>query len=111
MPPAAVKGNKYIERVEEPMKPAWRDFDCLNNPTEQLCKKACVAAGIIHYGQRIVEDMAEGLSDWMDDKKFKNLAQVVGKSLKHTVPTDAFDLSRQGRADFDLDKCIGYGQC
>ncbi len=70
-----------------------------------------VTTGIIHYGQRIVEDMAEGLSDWMDDKKFKNLAQIVGKSLKHTVPTDAFDLSRQGRADFDLDKCIGCGQC
>ena len=78
-----------------------------------MCGAAAVqvTTGIIHYGQRIVEDMAEGLSDWMDDKKFKNLAQIVGKSLKQTVPTDAFDLTRQGIADFDLDKCIGCGQC
>jgi dihydropyrimidine dehydrogenase (NAD+) subunit PreA len=70
-----------------------------------------VTTGIIHYGQRIVEDMAEGLSDWMDEKKFKDLKSVVGKSLSNTVPTDAFDLSKQGYAKFDLDKCIGCGQC
>ncbi|MBU1107082.1 MAG: NAD-dependent dihydropyrimidine dehydrogenase subunit PreA [Candidatus Riflebacteria bacterium] len=70
-----------------------------------------VTTGIIHYGQRIVEDMAEGLSDWMDAKKFNNLQEIVGKSLVKTVGTDAFDLSRQGIAQFDLDKCIGCGQC
>ncbi|MFZ5952552.1 MAG: NAD-dependent dihydropyrimidine dehydrogenase subunit PreA [Candidatus Rifleibacteriota bacterium] len=70
-----------------------------------------VTTGIIHYGQRIVEDMAEGLSDWMDDRKFKCLHDVVGKSLKNIVPTDEFDLSRQGAAEFDLDRCIGCGQC
>lgn len=78
-----------------------------------MCGAAAVqvTTGIIHYGQRIVEDMAEGLSDWMDAKKFKNLQEIVGKSLAKTVPTDAFDLSRQGNAKFDLDKCIGCGQC
>lgn len=70
-----------------------------------------VTTGIIHYGQRIVEDMAEGLSDWMDDKKFKKLNQIVGKALKNTVSTDAFDLSKQGHADFKVDSCIGCGQC
>ncbi|MBF0410697.1 MAG: NAD-dependent dihydropyrimidine dehydrogenase subunit PreA [Candidatus Riflebacteria bacterium] len=70
-----------------------------------------VTTGIIHYGQRIVEDMAEGISYWMQDKKIEKLSQVVGKSLKNTVATDAFDLSRQGIAHFDLDKCIGCGQC
>ncbi len=78
-----------------------------------MCGAAAVqvTTGIIHYGQRIVEDMAEGLSDWMDAKKFKNLQEIVGKSLGKTVPTDAFDLSKQGIAKFDLDKCIGCGQC
>jgi len=70
-----------------------------------------VTTGIIHYGQRIVEDMAEGLSDWLDDRKAGSLSDVVGLSLKNTVPTDAFDLSIQGAAEFDLDKCIGCGQC
>lgn len=70
-----------------------------------------VTTGIIHYGQRIVEDIAEGLSDWMDDRKFKRLRDAIGKSLKHTVPTDAFDLTKQGAAEFDLDRCIGCGQC
>ena len=70
-----------------------------------------VTTGIIHYGQRIVEDMAEGLSDWMDERKFKNLNSIIGKSLKNVVSTDAFDLKKQGAAEFDLEKCIGCGQC
>jgi dihydropyrimidine dehydrogenase (NAD+) subunit PreA len=35
----------------------------------------------------------------------------VGKALPNVVHTDAFDLKRQGIASYDLDRCIGCGQC
>jgi len=70
-----------------------------------------ITTGVIHYGQRIVEDLHEGLSDFMDTKGFENVSEIVGKSLPHTHPTDAFDLDYQGVAEFDMDKCIGCGQC
>ncbi len=70
-----------------------------------------ITTGVIHYGHRIAEDICEGLSDFMTEKKYKNVKDIVGKALPHIHPTDAFNLSRQGVAEYDLDRCIGCGQC
>jgi len=78
-----------------------------------LCGASVVqmTTGVIHYGHRIVEDMCEGLSDFMQEKGYKRVKDMVGKALPHIHPTDVFDLTRQGIAEFDLDRCIGCGQC
>ena len=70
-----------------------------------------ITTGVIHYGQRIVEDMAEGLMDFMDSKGFNKVSVIIGKANANTHPTDAFDLGYQGIADFNMDKCVGCGQC
>ncbi len=41
--------------------------------------QVCTAA--MHYGFRIVEDMIDGLSNWMDDKGFKTIDDFRGLSL------------------------------
>ncbi|MEW5821645.1 MAG: NAD-dependent dihydropyrimidine dehydrogenase subunit PreA [Cyanobacteriota bacterium] len=70
-----------------------------------------MTTGVIHYGQRIVEDMAEGLSYFMEDKGFNSVSEIVGKALPNIHPTDSFNLEYQGVAEFDLEKCVGCGQC
>ena len=40
-----------------------------------------VCTAVMHYGFRIVEDMIDGLSNWMDDKGFATIYDVAGKSL------------------------------
>ena len=70
-----------------------------------------VTTGIIHYGYRIVEDMIEGLSDFMAERGIEKVAELVGKALPNVQETDHFDLNRQGRAQYDVDRCIGCGQC
>lgn len=70
-----------------------------------------VTTGIIHYGYRIVEDMIEGLSDYMASKNVTSVSSLVGKALPHLHETDKFDLARQGIAEYDLDRCVGCGQC
>ncbi len=70
-----------------------------------------VTTGVIHYGYRIVEDLIEGLSDYMVAKKVSSVADLVGKALPNVQETDAFDLTRQGIAHHDLDRCVGCGQC
>ncbi len=70
-----------------------------------------VTTGIIHYGYGIVEDLAEGLSDYMDQKRISKVSDLVGKCLPRLHEPDAFDLSRQGVAKYDLDRCVGCGQC
>jgi len=70
-----------------------------------------VTTGIIHYGYGIVEDMIEGLTDFMVEKNILKLEELVGKALPGLKTTDKFDLERQGRAQYDLEKCVGCGQC
>ncbi len=70
-----------------------------------------VTTGIMHYGYRIVEDMIEGLSDFMAERGFRHLSELVGKALPNLYETEAFDLERQGITQYDLKKCIGCGQC
>jgi dihydropyrimidine dehydrogenase (NAD+) subunit PreA len=70
-----------------------------------------VTTGIMHYGYKIVEDMIEGLSDFMAQRGVATVGDLVGKALPNLKTTDHFDLTRQGVAHYDLDKCVGCGQC
>jgi dihydropyrimidine dehydrogenase (NAD+) subunit PreA len=70
-----------------------------------------ITTGVIHYGYRIIEDILEGLGYWMDDVGIDSLDEAVGKALPHIVTPDRFDHSRQGIASYDLDRCVGCGQC
>lgn len=70
-----------------------------------------VTTGIIHYGYRIVEDMIEGLSDFMLEKGIKSVSELVGKANVNLKSTDHFELDRQGITQYNLDECVGCGQC
>ena len=70
-----------------------------------------VTTGVMHYGYRIVEDMIEGLSDFMAERGMTGIKDLIGKALPNLHETDAFELDRQGIAQYDLDQCIGCGQC
>ncbi|MFH0798890.1 MAG: NAD-dependent dihydropyrimidine dehydrogenase subunit PreA [Pseudomonadota bacterium] len=70
-----------------------------------------VTTGIIHYGYRIVEDMIEGMSDYMDGKGIGKVSDLIGMALPNLCNTGDFDLSRKGAAKYDMEKCIGCGQC
>ncbi len=70
-----------------------------------------VTTGILHYGYRIVEDMIEGLSDFMAGRKITGVAELVGRALPNLHETDHFELDRQGITQYDLERCIGCGQC
>ncbi len=70
-----------------------------------------ITTGVIHYGYRIVEDILDGMGYFMEQHGFERVEQFVGGALPHVRPTDQFDLTRQGIAQFDLDRCVGCGQC
>jgi dihydropyrimidine dehydrogenase (NAD+) subunit PreA len=70
-----------------------------------------VTTGIIHYGYRMIEDLIEGLSDYMRQKDIATVSELVGKALPNLHDTSAFELHRQGIAQYDLNRCVGCGQC
>lgn len=70
-----------------------------------------VTTGVIHYGYGIVEDIIEGLSDYMAMRDIDRVADLIGGALQNLHATHDFDLKRQGIAEYDLDGCVGCGQC
>src|SRR6202022_4378949 len=57
----------------------WRDaaeFIALGATSVQVC------TAVMHYGFRIVEDMIEGLSEYLDSKGFSCLGELQGRALQ-----------------------------
>jgi len=86
----------------------WRDaaeFLLLGATSLQVCTAA------MQHGYRIIEDLTDGLSNWMDDHGFKTIADVTGRSLPQMSTFGGLDLSHQSVARIDQNKCIGCDLC
>ncbi|MDD2563927.1 MAG: NAD-dependent dihydropyrimidine dehydrogenase subunit PreA [Salinivirgaceae bacterium] len=70
-----------------------------------------VTTAIMRYGYRIVEDLIEGLSDFMIDRGIVSLNELVGKSAGKLIDPADFSTRYQVVSQIDKDKCIGCGQC
>lgn len=87
---------------------SWRDaaeFITLGCGTVQVCTAAMV------YGFRIVEDMIDGLSNYMDDKGFRSVADMVGLAVPSVTDWRYLNLEHVDKAYIDQDKCIQCGRC
>jgi len=86
----------------------WRDaaeFVALGASTLQVC------TAIMHYGFRIVEDMADGLSAYLDSKGMRSLADLRGRAVDHVGDWKTLDLNYRRVARIDHEKCIGCNLC
>ena len=86
----------------------WKDaaeFIVLGASTVQVC------TAVMHYGYRIVEDMLDGLSNYLDDKGMKSVSELVGKSVQRVKKWEQLDLSYKVIADIDYQKCINCQLC
>ncbi|HKE07056.1 MAG TPA: NAD-dependent dihydropyrimidine dehydrogenase subunit PreA [Candidatus Acidoferrum sp.] len=70
-----------------------------------------VCTAVMHYGFRIIEDLCDGLSNWMDEKEFQKISDVVGKSVHRVSDFKDFDLSFKAVARIDQEKCIHCDLC
>jgi dihydropyrimidine dehydrogenase (NAD+) subunit PreA len=87
---------------------SWRDaaeFILLGCGTVQVC------TAVMHYGYRIVEDMAEGLENWMRSKGFNSIDEFRGLSLPHVTDWKNLNLNYKIVARIDEQKCIGCDLC
>jgi len=70
-----------------------------------------VTTAIMRYGYRIVEDMKEGLLDYMNDRNVESIEELCGKAAQKLVDPSDFDIRYQVVSVIDEEKCIGCGQC
>ena len=86
----------------------WRDaaeFILLGCGNVQVCTAA------MHFGYRIVEDMADGLLEWMGQKGFVTIEDFRGLSLRNIKEWKHLNLNYRVVARIHTDKCIGCQLC
>jgi len=86
----------------------WRDaaeFILLGASSVQICTAA------MHYGFRIIDDLREGLSNWMDEKGYASLDAIRGKALRCLSDFGNLNLLYKTVAQIDESKCIQCNLC
>jgi dihydropyrimidine dehydrogenase (NAD+) subunit PreA len=87
---------------------SWKDaaeFLLLGATSVQVCTT------VMHYGFRIVEDLCDGLSNWMEEKGFRSIDEFRGKSLGRFSDFKDFNLAFRAVARIDAERCIRCNLC
>lgn len=86
----------------------WRDaveFMLLGAGTVQVC------TAVMHYGYRIVEDMIDGLNNYLDEKGFTSVNEIIGKSVNRVTDWGNLDLNYKTVARVNPENCIKCNLC
>ncbi|MEP3279762.1 MAG: NAD-dependent dihydropyrimidine dehydrogenase subunit PreA [Stappiaceae bacterium] len=86
----------------------WRDaaeFIALGAGNVQVCTAAMT------YGFKIVEDMIEGLKDWMETAGHNKIDDFVGMAVPNVSDWQYLNLNYIAKANINQDLCIKCGRC
>lgn len=86
----------------------WKDaaeFIALGADGVQVCTAAML------YGFRIVEDMIQGLEQFMEDKGYQSIGAFKGRAVANTVDWNNLNMNFDTKAVINKDKCIECGRC
>ncbi|MEJ8566687.1 NAD-dependent dihydropyrimidine dehydrogenase subunit PreA [Elongatibacter sediminis] len=86
----------------------WRDaaeFIALGCGSVQVCTAA------MHFGFKIIDDLVDGLANWMDDQGHANLDAFRGRAVPNVTDWNQLDLNYKTLAAIDQDLCIQCGLC
>jgi len=75
------------------------------------CSCIQVQTAVVHWGFRIVEDMIDGLNNFLDERGYKTVRELIGVSVPKVGAWGQLDLSYQVRARVNKEKCIGCQLC
>ncbi len=86
----------------------WRDavdFLALGATTVQVCTAAMV------YGFKIIDDLVDGLDNYLDTKGFASVHDLVRKAVPSVTDWQYLNLNHVDKAYIDQDLCIQCGRC
>ncbi len=86
----------------------WRDaldYIALGAGNVQVCTAAMV------YGFKIVQEMVDGLTNYMDDMGFSTIEDFRGRALQTVTDWQYLDLNAISKAVIDQNLCIQCGRC
>jgi dihydropyrimidine dehydrogenase (NAD+) subunit PreA len=71
--------------------------------------QVCTAAMV--YGFKIVQDMCDGLSNFMDQQGYTSVDQMIGKALPSITGWSNLNMNHVEKAVINQDSCIQCGRC
>ena len=86
----------------------WRDaveYILLGSTNVQVC------TAVMHYGFGIIREMLSGLEQYMIDKNFNSVQEMVGLALPNVKKWEHLNLSYKVIAEINDEKCIGCDLC
>jgi dihydropyrimidine dehydrogenase (NAD+) subunit PreA len=86
----------------------WQDaveFMLMGATTVQVC------TAVMHHGFRIIEDMIDGLNNYLDGRRIGSASDLVGKSVQRMTTWENLNLRYKLIARIDQDKCIHCNKC
>jgi dihydropyrimidine dehydrogenase (NAD+) subunit PreA len=86
----------------------WRDaaeYISLGCGNVQVCTAAMT------YGFKVVQEMISGLSQWMDEKGYTSVEQVVGRAVPNVTDWQYLNLNYVAKAKINQDDCTKCGRC
>jgi len=86
----------------------WRDavdFLALGASNVQVCTAAMV------YGFKIIDDLVDGLANYLDKKGLVSVSALVGKAVPSVTDWQYLNLNHVDKAWIDQDLCIQCGRC
>lgn len=110
---AEVAGDEEVQRAGLPISgmggvQTWRDaaeFLLLGATSVQVC------TAVMHYGFRIIDELTDGLSNWLDEKGIDSVQEIIGASVPRISAFGDFDLAYKTVARIDQEKCINCNLC
>ncbi|KYF50304.1 NAD-dependent dihydropyrimidine dehydrogenase subunit PreA [Sorangium sp. So ce854] len=81
------------------------EFIALGATSVQVC------TAVMHRGYRIVEEMIEGLGDWLDEHGMRSVSELRGRAVPQVQEWGDLDLSYRVVADISPERCIGCQLC
>lgn len=75
------------------------------------CGTVQVTTAVMQYGYRIIEDLIDGLSCYLEEKGFDSVEDLIGRALPNILPAEELDRKSICYPKFNKQDCVGCGRC
>ncbi len=75
------------------------------------CETVQVTTAVMQYGYRIIEDMIDGMQNYLSSNGYQSVSEIVGKGISQVIAADDLDRTTICFPRFNRSKCVGCGRC
>lgn len=75
------------------------------------CGTVQVTTAVMQYGYRIIDDLIDGLSRYIEEKGLDSVEALVGKALPNILPAEELNRKSICYPKFNRQDCVACGRC